>query len=171
MNGKIFVDSTVGEGTSICVETPFEIDGQVEGKYAKKSENVKDLSGAKVLLVEDNDLNMEIATFIFEEENCEVVCAYDGKEALDIFKESKPGTFDVIMMDIMMPVMNGLEATKAIRELPREDAKTIPIIAMTANAFNEDVEKSKQAGMNAHLTKPLRANEIIGVVSEYINTK
>lgn len=169
MNGKIYVNSTLGEGTSICVNIPFKIEQGGFEIPKKKASDVKDLTGIKVLLAEDNELNMEIAKFIFEDANCVITEAENGKQALDIFKESEPGTFDVIMMDIMMPVMDGLEATRSIRELEREDAKTIPIIAMTANAFNEDIEKSKQAGMNAHLTKPLRADEIIAVVSEFIN--
>ena len=126
----------------------------------------------RILLAEDDFVTRKfMSNFLSKYGECDVTV--DGMEAVDAFmmalEEGNP--YDLVCLDIMMPVMNGLEATKAIRELPREDAKTIPIIAITANAFNEDVEKSKQAGMNAHLTKPLRANEIIGVVSEYINTK
>ena len=118
-----------------------------------KSKEQKDLSektikGLHILLAEDNELNMEIAEFMFQNEDAEVTKAWNGLEAVEIFEKSSPGEFDVILMDIMMPVMNGYNATKRIRSMNREDAKTIPIIAMTANAFTEDRLKAKESGMD-----------------------
>ena len=122
----------------------------------------------KVLLVEDNDLNMEIAEFILENEGAIVTKAWNGQQAVDIFRESKPGDIDVILMDLMMPELNGIQATKLIRSMNRADASTIPIIAMTANAFKEDMEMSREAGMNEHLAKPLDSQKIITTIAKYI---
>jgi CheY-like chemotaxis protein len=121
----------------------------------------------KVLVVEDNALNMEIAQEILEDEGVVVTTAENGKIAYDIFTQSKQGTFDVILMDIMMPVMNGFDATKAIRESDHPEAKTIPIIAMTANAFAEDVTASLEAGMNAHIAKPINIPMLLSVLNSY----
>lgn len=114
-------------------------------------------------------LNMEITQFILENENMQVNCAWNGKEAVDIFARSKPGEYDLILMDIMMPVMDGLEATRQIRAMDRLDAKMIPIVAMSANAFQDDVERSKKAGMNAHLSKPIVMDEVIKTISRYVH--
>ena len=114
----------------------------------------KSIKGLHILLVEDNDLNMEIAEFMLQNEGAAVSKAWNGQEAVEIFRNSVPGEFDAILMDIMMPVMNGYEATKMIRSMDREDAKVIPIIAMTANAFTEDRLRVKEAGMNEHIAKP-----------------
>ena len=121
----------------------------------------------KVLVVEDNDLNLEIAQFMLEEDGAVVKAARDGLQAVETFKNSEEGEFQAILMDIMMPNMDGIEATKTIRELDRADAKTIPIIAMTANAFVEDMRKTKEAGMNEHLTKPVDAQKLLGVMLRY----
>ena len=115
----------------------------------------------RALLVEDNELNMEIAQFILENENMQTSCAWNGKEAVDIFARSKPGEYDLILMDIMMPVMDGLEAARQIRVMDRPDAKLIPIVAMSANAFQDVVERSKKAGMNKHISKPLTGESVI----------
>ena len=123
-------------------------------------ENVS-LKGKRALLVEDNELNMEIAQFILDNENMLVRCAWNGKEAVDIFARSKPGEYDLILMDIMMPVMDGLEAARQIRAMDCPDAKLIPIVAMSANAFQDDVERSKKAGMNKHISKPLTGESVI----------
>lgn len=106
-------------------------------------------------------MNMEIAQFILENENMQISCAWNGKEAVDVFARSKPGEYDLILMDIMMPVMDGLEATRQIRAMDRLDAKMIPIVAMSANAFQDDVERSKKAGMNKHISKPLAGESVI----------
>ena len=120
-----------------------------------------------VLVVEDNELNMEIAQYMLEDGGAEVTPAANGQIAVDLFASSAPGTFDVILMDIMMPVMDGMEAAKAIRQLPREDAKKIPIIAMTANAFDEDRRKILAAGMNEHLTKPVDETRLYRTLAAY----
>ena len=125
------------------------------------------VEGIQVLLVEDNELNMEIAEFLLKEEKMIVTKAWNGREAVEIFENSEPGYFDVILMDIMMPVMDGLTATKTIRALDRPDARTIPIIAMTANAFEEDRKRSAEAGMNDHLTKPLQPRLLMDTLAKY----
>lgn len=111
--------------------------------------------GRNILVVEDNDLNMEISRFLLQNEGASVTEAWNGKEAVELFARSAPGHFDVILMDVMMPEMDGLEATRRIRAMDRPDAKTVPIIAMTANAFSDDIQRSREAGVNEHLSKPL----------------
>ena len=120
-----------------------------------------------VLLVEDDEMNCEISNTILSLNGASVVCAEDGEKALQLFEKSTPGDFNVILMDVNMPVMNGLEATRAIRKLDRKDAQEIPIIAMSANAFAEDVQESLKAGMNAHLTKPIEIKELVKVISKF----
>ena len=121
-----------------------------------------------ILLAEDNELNMEIAEFMLQNEGADVTKAWNGQEAVEVFKKSEPGEFDVILMDIMMPVMNGYEATKMIRSLDREDAKAIPIIAMTANAFTEDRLRAKEAGMDDHVAKPVDVNLLIKLIRKSV---
>lgn len=168
MGGNIEVASTQGVGTTFVIKLPFEI-ADVAPEVHLTQDNVKksDIKGLKLLLVEDNELNAEIAQTLLSDEGAEVTVVGDGKQALDIFSDNKPGTFDAILMDVMMPVMNGLEATKAIRALDREDAKTIPIIAMTANAFAEDARKCIAVGMNAHLPKPLHMEKVISTIAKF----
>ena len=122
--------------------------------------------GRKILLVEDNELNMEIAEFVIQSEGASVVKAWNGQEAVEAFEKSASGEFDAILMDVMMPVMNGYEATKMIRSMDRSDAKKIPIIAMTANAFVEDRIKSKEAGMNEHVSKPIDMKLLVKIIAE-----
>lgn len=158
MNGSIDAKSTQGAGTTFTVKLRFNID---TSKITAKTDSIEnqakdaDITGMNILVVEDNELNMEIVMYILEDIGVSMVKAENGQIAVDKFNESDPGEFDAILMDIMMPVMDGLEATKTIRNLPREDAISIPIIAMTANAFDEDKRKTKAAGMNEHLTKPI----------------
>ena len=129
-----------------------------------------DLTDLHILVVEDNELNAEIATVQLEEFGIKVERAVDGKNAVEIFRNHPEGTFDVILMDIMMPEMNGYEATKAIRAMnDRPDGKNIPIIAMTANSFAEDVQASLDAGMNAHLSKPIVIDEVIKTILRYVS--
>ena len=171
MNGSISVESEVGEGTTFTVILPFEID---HSKHEKKEQREEignangDISGTKVLLVEDNELNMEIAQFMLEDAGAIVVQAENGNEAIKTFTKCPEGTFDIILMDIMMPKLNGLEATKIIRNLDRTDARTIPIFAMTANAFSEDIQKSKEVGMNEHIIKPIDAEKMIALIAKYM---
>lgn len=169
MQGTIDVISKPGEGSSFRVTIPFEIADKNDVKASKTFPKDKiSIKGIKVLLVEDNDLNREIAEALLKEQEAVITTAVNGEEALKMFTEKPEGTFDVILMDIMMPVMDGLEASRAIRNLERKDAASIPIIALTANAFVDDVQKSKEAGMNAHITKPLQLDVILHVIAELV---
>lgn len=167
MNGTINIDSKVGEGTTITVLIPFKI---CENQDSVASENEKEkiiLDGMKILLVDDNDFNREIAVLILEEEGVVVTETADGKEAFDKIKNSKPGDFDLILMDIQMPVMNGFETTKAIRSLENKKLAQIPIIAMTANAFEEDRQASIKAGMNEHISKPINVEKLLCTIKKF----
>lgn len=168
MGGRIKIQSKVGVGTKVEVFLSFPIAELKEDKPKKKDVRLnRDLKGIHILLVEDNELNREIAKFILEDEHMIVTEAENGQEALEIFSQSDEDTFDLILMDIMMPVLDGIKATKAIRQLKREDAGKIPIFAMTANAFIEDQEKTKQAGMNEHISKPLDIAQLIDKIAKY----
>lgn len=163
MNGKINVKSSLGEGTTVTVCIPFCFVAETPEETKDSCEQVN-VSGMKALLVEDNEINMEIAQFILESASINVIPAENGKVALDTFERSKIGEFDMILMDIMMPVMDGLQAAREIRSLNRKDAKEVPIIAVTANAFPEDVKKSMDAGMNEHVAKPLDGELLIDAI-------
>lgn len=169
MGGTISLESQLHQGTTVTMTLPFDVDLSHEVAEEKESATGHmDLTGRKVLLVEDNELNMEIAKFLLEYKGLEVTTAINGQEAVGIFAQSKEGFFDVILMDIMMPVMGGLEATRVIRRMDRSDAKTVPIFAMTANAFLEDQKRSKAAGMNEHLTKPLKEEVLFETIEKYL---
>ena len=168
MNGTIVVTSKEGEGSTFVITLPFEIAEKPEEIPAEMDGEVN-IAGLHLLLAEDNELNAEFARTLLEDEGAITTIVNDGQQAVDIFSRNKPGTFDAILMDIMMPEMDGLSATKAIRALDREDAGTIPIIAMTANAFDEDEKKCMEAGMNAHLVKPLDIQKMKEAVCRYLN--
>ena len=169
MGGTITFKSKEGAGTIFLIRVPFKIDLRADKREKQKDISEKSLKGLHILLVEDNELNMEIAELMFRNEGAVVTKAWNGQEAVEIFKKSRPGEIDVILMDIMMPVMNGYEATKIIRSMGREDAKVIPIIAMTANAFTEDRLRAKEAGMNEHIAKPVDANKLVKVIHELLD--
>ena len=164
MGGTITFESEEGAGTTFVIRVPFKIDLNADKREEQKDVSENFINGLHILLAEDNDLNMEIAEFMLLNEGAEVTKAWNGQEAVELFRKSKPGEFDVILMDIMMPVMNGYEATKMIRSLDREDAKEVPIIAMTANAFTEDRLRAKEAGMNEHIAKPVDGKLLIKVI-------
>ncbi len=166
MGGTVEVQSVLNEGTTFILE--FWIDIDKEAKLSEtKAETHVNLKGMKTLLVEDIELNLEIAQSILEEEGAIVTPAMNGQEAVDAFADNPAGTFDIIIMDIMMPVMDGITATKTIRALDRPDAKTIPIVAMTANAYEEDIRNTQAAGMNAHLSKPIDVDLMFKTLSRF----
>ncbi len=169
MGGTITFKSKEGAGTIFLIRVPFKIDLRADKREKQKDISEKSLKGLHILLVEDNELNMEIAELMFRNKGAVVTKAWNGQEAVEIFKKSRPGEIDVILMDIMMPVMNGYEATKIIRSMGREDAKVIPIIAMTANAFTEDRLRAKEAGMNEHIAKPVDANKLVKAIHELLD--
>lgn len=167
MNGTIEIESEPGVGSTFVLTIPFELAAPIpesERQAALQEKTCTDIRGLHLLLAEDNELNAEIAQTLLEDEGVTITLAHDGQETLDLFQTNPPGTFDGILMDVMMPVIDGLTATRAIRALPREDARTIPIIAMTANAFDEDIRRCQEAGMNAHLSKPLQMDRVRAVI-------
>ena len=171
MGGTITFESKECVGTTFVIRIPFKIDLDADKREEQKDVSEKSIKGLHILLAEDNELNMEIAEFVIQNEGASVTKAWNGQEAVEIFKKSRPDEFDVILMDIMMPIKNGYEAAKMIRALDRDDAKTVPIIAMTANAFTEDRLKSKESGMNEHIAKPIDAKLLVKVISEFVENK
>ena len=168
MGGTITFESKKGVGTTFVIRVPFKIDLDADKREESKDVSEKSIKGMHVLLAEDNELNMEIAEFLLQNEGAEVTKAWNGQEAVELFRKSEPGEFDVILMDIMMPIINGYEAAKRIRSLDREDAKKIPIIAMTANAFTEDRIRAKEAEMDEHVAKPVDMELLIKVIHRLV---
>ena len=174
LGGTIDVESELGKGSTFTVTLKHRIadESYYVKKHAENPESCSEiLEGRNILLAEDNDLNREIALFILTEAGAKVTCADDGFKALSAFEQADAGTFDLILMDIMMPNMNGYEATRAIRSLSREDARTIPIVAMSANAFTEDKVRCREAGMDGHLTKPIDSDKLIDALSKIMAAK
>ena len=167
MQGSLVVKSRRGFGTSFRVTLPFAL-AKKEVKVQDMAEQAQGLRGLHLLLAEDNALNLEIIEFLLKEAGATYDCAHNGREAVELFASHEAGTYDAVLLDVMMPEMNGIEATKKIRSLPRTDAAVVPIIAMTANAFEEDKVQTKEAGMNAHLVKPLDKRLLVKVVRQCI---
>ncbi len=166
MGGTIAVESRLHEGSKFSIDLSFDIDHNAAQAPEVPEETELHLEGMRVMLVEDNEINMEIAQFMLEDVGITVSCVENGQLALELFQRQTPDSFDAILMDIMMPVMNGLDAARAIRALDRPDAQTIPIVAMTANAYDEDVRNALEAGMNGHLAKPIDTALLYRTLSE-----
>ncbi len=171
MGGSIHVESEEGVGSTFTVDIPFAWDLESGDHPLPQEEEALSLEGLHILLVEDNDLNLEIARVLLEDAGAHLTAAVNGREAVDAFTATPSGYFDLILMDVMMPVMDGLEATAAIRATPRPDAQTVPIIAMTANTFAEDVARCRAAGMDAHLGKPLDMAAMLATISRTLSAK
>ena len=171
MDGEIHIDSEEGRGTTVTLKLTMKIDRNYYEREASGEQQAVSIAGVRILVVEDNELNMEIAEYMFTERGAVVEKAANGKKALEMFAASEEGYYDVIMMDIMMPEMDGLEATRRIRGMDRTDAKTVPIFAMSANAFDDDVARSRAAGMNEHLSKPLSFEKAAAVIARYVRKK
>ncbi len=166
MKGHIEVESQIGSGSMFRITLPMQIDGVRDAQAVDEGQNeTGTIDGMRVLLVEDNEINCEIIEFMLKDAGAKVVTANDGKEAVDAFAASAPETFDCVLMDLMMPVMSGYEAARVIRAMDRADAKTVPIIALSANAFDEDVAMAKDAGMNEHLAKPVDMGKMFRVMN------
>ena len=163
MKGTITLETKQGEGSTFTITLPVKLD-TVCFEETETEEEETSIEGMKILLVEDNDLNLEVAQYILE---AEIIVARNGLESVELFEQSESDSFDVILMDVMMPVMDGLTATKRIRKLKRKDARTVPVIAMTANVFNEDIIAAKEAGMNEHIAKPLDFDKLIHTLAKY----
>ena len=166
MKGTIIAKTVAGEGSTFTITLPVKLD-TVCFEETETEEEETSIEGMKILLVEDNDLNLEVAQYILEDAGAEIIVARNGLESVELFEQSESDSFDVILMDVMMPVMDGLTATKRIRKLKRKDARTVPVIAMTANVFNEDIIAAKEAGMNEHIAKPLDFDKLIHTLAKY----
>lgn len=167
MNGSISIDSKIGKGSTFVIDIELEITNVLE--ESENNEDYYELLGKKIIVAEDNELNMEIISTMLEIQGLVVTKAFNGKEALEIFEKSEEDEYKVILMDIMMPEMDGLEATRQIRKLPKEDAKNVKIVAMTANAYEQDEKKSYAAGMDKHMIKPIDSKELFTVLNTYYN--
>ncbi len=166
MKGTVEIESQPGKGSVVRITLPIRVDGTWRAQPVDVECDLRsNIAGMRVLLVEDNEINCEIVEFMLKDAGAEVVTANDGKAAVDVFVQSAPGTFDCVLMDLMMPVMSGYEATRVIRGLERSDAKSVPIIALSANAFEEDVTMARDAGMNEHLAKPVDMDRMFKVIS------
>ena len=166
MKGTITLETKQGEGSTFTITLPVKLD-TVCFEETETEEEETSIEGMKILLVEDNDLNLEVAQYILEDAGAEIIVARNGLESVELFEQSESDSFDVILMDVMMPVMDGLTATQRIRKLKRKDARTVPVIAMTANVFNEDIIAAKEAGMNEHIAKPLDFDKLIHTLAKY----
>ena len=175
MGGTISVKSKLNEGSTFTIDIAFAIDDRKAAAYKNElredTESGETLYGSRILLVEDNEINRQSAKELLEAEGASVTTAENGRIAVKLFSESNPNYYDAILMDIMMPEMNGIEATREIRAMSRSDAEITPIIALTANAFEEDVRNSLEAGMNEHLTKPLEISRVIKTLLKCIRQK
>ena len=169
MSGEITVESKLGKGSVFTVTLPLQLADQQlpDPQPVNPQLSPEDLTGRRILVAEDNEINMEIVTEYLSMLGAQVFPAWNGREAVDVFSTLPPGSVDAILMDMQMPEMDGCEACRAIRALDRPDAQTVPIIAVTANAFAEDIAKTTQAGMNAHVSKPIDFGQLVQVLHQY----
>jgi CheY-like chemotaxis protein len=172
MGAELTIESEVGKGSDFKVCMSFKKDNEIQKNFSDDKDGmpVLDATGKNLLVVEDNEINMEIIKAILERTHAHVTCAWDAEEAIDIISESREGHFDLILMDIQMPGMDGYAATRTIRCMDRKDTATMPIIAMTANAFAQDVEKAFNSGMNAHIAKPIDIDELFQKMYHFLYT-
>ena len=169
LEGTIEIESEIGEGSTFRITLPCRVSGEkVQEEMQELSIEELSLEGKRVLLAEDNEINMEIAVEMLGMYGLEVVQAWNGQEALKAYLDQEPGYFDFILMDMQMPLMDGCQAAEAIRKSGREDAGTIPIIAVTANAFAEDIARTQKAGMNAHISKPIDFRMLKETMKKYL---
>jgi CheY-like chemotaxis protein len=168
MGGEITVSSVSGEGSSFAFTLLMDIVEYARDALPEAYADAVDLSGRRLLLVEDIDINRIILTELLADTRIEIEEAADGARALAMFSASPEAYYDIIFMDVQMPNMNGYEATAAIRLLPRGDAESIPILAMTANAYREDIERALEAGMNGHLAKPVDIEEVKKALTQWL---
>ena len=172
MSGEIHISSQLGKGTTVTIILPLQMTdtpvGIQEAAASVSEEPSMFLEGRKILVAEDNMINMEIATEYLKMQGAQVLQAWNGQEAVDIFSSLEPQSLDAILMDMQMPQMDGCTASQLIRQMDRPDAGTIPIIAVTANAFAEDIAKTTRAGMDAHISKPLDMRDLMEVLKKYI---
>ena len=171
MGGDIKIESESGKGSVFTVVLPLEIAASQETEVEDQEGKTVDVTGKRALIVDDIELNLEITQFMLMEMGLETVTAVNGQEAVDMFRQSDPFTYHIIFMDVMMPVMDGYEATRTIRNLDRPDAAKVPIVAMTANAFAEDVRAAKDAGMDEHIAKPLEPEVVKRVLAKWLGEK
>jgi len=169
MGGTISVTSEVGVGSTFVIELPFDIAPAPKENESNSLPQENNIQGMHLMLVEDNALNAEIAETLLADGGAEITTVRNGKQAVELFQKMPSGAFDAILMDIMMPVMDGYEAAEIIRASGRDDAGRIPIIAMTANAFTEDKLRARKAGMNDHISKPVSGEKLIRMLSELSN--
>lgn len=168
MGADFQIDSVLGKGTTFTIKIKFKIDRETEKEEHREDDRIPNLKGKKILIVEDNEINMEIILAILERTQAEIINAWNAEDAIEIYEKSEVGWFDLILMDIQLPGMNGYEATKKIRSLDKKDAAEIPIFAMTANAFSQDVEQSLHSGMNEHISKPIDIEELYQKIQKYL---
>ena len=171
LHGTIEVWSEPGTGTKFTIDMPFDVDPDPEEATPQPDGEAPDIRGMKVLIAEDNAINMQIAVMILTESGASVFQAVNGRWAVETFAASATGEIDAVLMDLMMPEMDGIEAAKAIRALDRPDAKSVPIIALTANAYQQDIDRVLEAGMNLHLAKPLEIDKLLGALADFYREK
>ena len=171
LHGTIEVWSEPGAGTKFTIDIPFDVDPDPEEETAQPGGEAPDIGGMKILVAEDNAINMQIAVMILTESGATVLQAVNGRLAVETFTVSAVGEIDAVLMDLMMPEMNGIEAAKAIRARDRPDAASVPIIALTANAYQQDVDRVLEAGMNLHLAKPLEPDKLLGALTDFYRKK